>query len=59
MSRKQHRIEQLDGTNDAQNNQGEDEYKGSKHYLKSGWLGAAFQSYLDALKVLEENELEI
>ena len=61
MSRKHDKIEQLDGTNDALNDhdQGEDEYEGSKHYWKSGWLGAAFQSYLDALKVLEESDLEL
>ena len=59
MSRKHDKIEQLDGSNDALNDKDEDEYKGSKHYWKSGWLGAAFQSYLDALKVLEESDLEM
>ena len=59
MSRKHDKIEQLDGASDALNDQGNDEYKGSKHYWKSGWLGAAFQSYSDALKVLEESDLEV
>ena len=59
MSRKHDKIEQLDGASDALNDQGDDEYEGSKHYWKSEWLGAAFQSYSDALKVLEKSDLKV
>ena len=39
--------------------QDDNEYEGSKHYWKTGWLWSAYQSYLDAMEVLNKSELDI
>ena len=57
ISKKHVKIEQLDGVNDAVNDQDENEYEGSKHFWKSGWLGGAYQSYLDA--IVEKSDLDV
>ena len=62
MSRKHSKLDQLDGLAD-ENVEGE-KYSGSKHYWMKGWLGGAYQSYLDAydnfeLCDLSENEKEV
>jgi hypothetical protein len=54
MIRKHERIEQLDGCGDVEEN---DKYMSSAHYWKKGWIGAAFQTYLDALDVIEKSDL--
>ena len=59
MSRKHDKIEQLDGINDSVEDQEENEYEGSKHFWKSGWLGGAYQSYLDAIEVVEKSDLDV
>ena len=56
MSRIHNRIEQLDGNADD-NLEGDENYEGSKHYWMKGWLGGAFQSFIDANKVLEDCDL--
>ena len=30
---------------------------GSKHYWKKGWLGGAYQSFIDAYDVIEESDI--
>ena len=62
MSRKHSKLDQLDGLDD-ENVEGE-KYSGSKHYWMKGWLGGAYQSYLDAYDTIElcdlsENEKEV
>ena len=32
----------------------DEEYKGSKHYWSKGWLGGAYQSYIDAIATIEK-----
>ena len=59
MSKKHDKSEQLDGFYDKVDDQDENEYEGSKHYWKTGWLGAAYQSYLDAMEVLNKSDLDI
>ena len=56
MSRIHSKIEQLDGNADH-DSEGDENYEGSKHYWMKGWLGGAFQSFIDANKVLEECDL--
>ena len=59
MSKKHDKIEQLDGSYDIVDGQDDDDYEGSKHYWKTGWLGSAYQSYLDAMEVLNKSYLDI
>ena len=59
MSKEHNKIEQLDGFYDKVDDQDENEYEGSKHYWKTGWLGAAYQNYLDAMEVLNKSDLAI
>ena len=54
MSRKHANIEQLDGCNDISE---DSKYRYSRHYWKSGYLGTTYQSFLDALDIIEESEL--
>ena len=51
LARKHSKVEQLDGHYDEDPD--DDEYAGSKHFWKNGWLGGAFQSFCDANKVLD------
>ena len=51
MSRKHSRIDQLDGH--ATVSTDDEKYAGSKHYWMKGWLGGAYQSYLDAYDTIE------
>ena len=53
MARKHSKIDQIDGIADSLDNMADDDYTGSKHYWAKGWLGSAYQSFLDASKVLE------
>ena len=52
MTRKHEQIEQLDGCGDVEEN---DKYMSSVQYWKKGWIGAAFQTYLDAVDVIEKS----
>ena len=55
MSRKHSKLEQLDGTVDESS---EDEtYRRMKHYLKKGWLGFAYQTFIYANDVIEGSDL--
>ena len=55
MSRKHSKIEQLDGTVDGD---GYDQhYEGSKHYWSKGWLGGAYQSFMDAMETVEKCDM--
>ena len=55
MSRKHKLISQLDGNESLEliEDDENEAYDGSKHYWKNGYLGGAWQSYIDALEVLE------
>ena len=59
MSKKHDKIEQLDGFYDTVDGQDNNAYEGSTHYWKTGWLGSAYQSYLDAMEVLNKSDLDI
>ena len=54
MDRNHANIEQLDGCNDISE---DTKYIRSRHYWKSGYLGTAYQSFLDVLDIIEESEL--
>ena len=49
------RIEQLDYCNDNENE--DTKYKHTSHYWKKGYLGTAFQAFLDATDIIEESDL--
>ena len=53
MSRIHSKIEQLDGNCDHHE---DEKYGGSKQYWKKGWLGGAYQSFIDAYDVIEESD---
>ena len=55
MSRKHSRIDQLDGHCDEYED--DESYKGSNHYWMNGWLGRAYQSFIDAQDTLEKCDL--
>ena len=47
-------IEQLDVHSEII---ADEEYNRSEHYWKTGYLGTAFQSYLDAKQLIDESDL--
>ena len=51
LARKHSKVEQLDGHHDEEPD--DDEYAGSKHFWKNGWLGGAFQTFCDANQVVD------
>ena len=58
MTRKHSRLEQLDG-NDSLSEASEDEkYSSIKHYLKNRWLGSAYQTFVDAIEVIDACDLQ-
>ena len=58
MSRKHIQLEQLDGAVDDSNDGDDDqEYAGSKHYWSTGWLGGAYQSFLDANETVKKCDI--
>ena len=59
MARKHSRIEQLDGNSSVNDASEEDDekYKYVKHYLHTGWLGGAYQTFLDAMDIINESDL--
>ena len=54
MNKMHKEIEQLDGHSELI---ADEEYNRSKHYWKTGYLGTAFQSYLDAKQLIDESDL--
>ena len=55
ISRKHSTIEQLDGHNE--DNSDDEKYSNTEHYWVRGWLGSAYQSYIDAIEVIESSEI--
>ena len=58
MTRKHSRLEQLDGNDSFNEASVDDKYSSIKHYLKNGWLGSAYQTFIDANKVIDACDLE-
>ena len=54
-SRKHKRIEQLDGNIDTDEDV---QYQNTKSYWDQGYLGRSFQSYIDAIEIVEESSLD-
>ena len=54
MARKHSKIEQVDGVTDSQDDAIDENYDGSKHYWAKGYLGAAYQSFLDANATIDD-----
>ena len=53
-------IEKLDGCcedldSDAEN----EEYKSLSHYWKNGWLGGGYQTFMDAMAIIEASDLDL
>lgn len=41
------------------NEESEDEkYSSFEHYLKNGWLGSTYQTFVDAVEVIDECDLQ-
>jgi hypothetical protein len=59
ISRKHAQMEQLDGGNSVSDDLDDDEDKYMKtiEYWKRGWLGTVFQTFLDAVDVIENSDL--
>ena len=57
MARKHSKIEQVDGVADGEDNDTDEPYDGSKHYGAKGYLGGAYQSFLDANETLEKCDI--
>ena len=58
MGRKHSFINQLEGHFEEYEESGENQkYLSIKHYLKEGWLGSAYQTFLDSNEVIEESDL--
>ena len=60
MSHRHRKIEQLDGVaDDVPNSDDEDDvYESTKKFWQTGYLGTCFQTYLDALSIVKESDLE-
>ena len=56
MTKKHSKLDQLDGNFDE--NDEDEEYKRTKHYWKSGFLGSEYQCFLDAEKLIKESDLD-
>ena len=55
MTRMHSRMEQLDGNVTLGEGSDEDEkYLSIKHYLKAGWLGAAYQTFVDDIDLIDK-----
>ena len=58
MARKHSKIDQLDGNvSVSYADDNDDKYHSIRHYLKKGWLGSAYQTFIDAMEVIEESDL--
>ena len=55
ISRKHSTIEQLDGHNE--DNSDDEKYSRTRHYWERGWLGSGYQTYIDAIDLIESSEL--
>ena len=52
MARKHSKLEQLDGNNTFNEESDDEKYSSIEHYLKNGWLGSAYQNFIDANDVI-------
>ena len=61
MAKKHSRIPQLDGNieNDTDENFADDKYSSTKHYWARGYLGGGYQTYIDAVALVDEMELSM
>ena len=60
MSRKHANIEQLDGSSymrEDSENEVDEKYSRTVHYWKEGRLGSGYQTFLDALEVIDSCEM--
>ena len=59
MARKHSQIERIDGNTDfsISENPSDEIYASTKHYWEKGYLGGGFQTYIDALEVIEEMDI--
>ena len=49
--------EKIDGTDDTEVVKEDEPYAGTKHYWARGWLGMAYQTFLDANTVIDNCDL--
>ena len=56
MARKHSRLEQLDGNTSF--HEEDEKYSSIRHYLKNGWLGSAYQTFVDAIEVIDACDLQ-
>ena len=56
MAKKHSKLDQLDGNFDE--NDDDENYKRTKHYWKTGFLGSGYQCFLDAEKLIEESDFD-
>ena len=57
MSRKHSKLEQLDGKTSIHEASEDEKYSSTRHYLKNGWLGSAYQTFVDATEVIDACDL--
>ena len=57
MARKHSKLEQLDGNNTVNEEPDDERYSSIEHYLKNGWLGSAYQTFVDANDVIDACDL--
>ena len=61
ITKKHKKLYQLDGnTSFLEDDSLEEdlEYSNTEHYWKTGWLGCSYQAYLDAMKVVDDSDLD-
>ena len=51
-------MEQLDGAVEDSDGYEDEKYDSIKHYPKGGWLGSAYKTYLDAIEVIDDCDLD-
>ena len=58
IARKHSKLEQLDGKDSFNEASEYEKYSNIKHYLKNGWLGSAYQTFVDAIEVIDACDLQ-
>jgi hypothetical protein len=52
------KLEHLDGNNSLNEASEDEKYSSIKYFLKNGWLGSTYQTFIDAMEVIDAFDLQ-
>ena len=58
MARKHSKLQQLNGNNSFKEASVDKKSSSIEHYLKNGWLGSAYQTFIDANEAIDAWDLQ-